>query len=250
MQVAESLGFASLAVKEYGEALENFEKAFAAGDDNPLMCLQLALLEGRAHQGQKVMAALQRALQAKPDYFEAQFEMGLFHLALREYQPAIDSFLSIKKVASARAAPVFASLAYAYFEVGDLDKARADALTAKQWARDSKQAANEDQLIAMIDARAKSPFAPQPGEKTERVNAILKAIECQPDSHRLVLDVDGKNLVLELPEIKAVEIAHNGSDKDLQLSCGPQSPQRLIVDYAPSAVVKASALGVIRRIEY
>jgi len=250
MQVAESLGFAALSIKEYDEARQNFEKAFAAGDNNALMCLQLALLEGRAHQGEKVIAALNRALQSKPDYFEAQFEMGLFRLALRDYQGAIDMLLSIKKVASVRAAAVFSSLAYAYFEIGDLDKARADALTAKQWAHNSAQAASEDKLIAMIDARAKSAFAPHPGEKTERVNATVKAVECRPDGHRLVLDIGGKDISLDLPEITAIEVAHSGREKDLNLTCGPQNSEHVVVDYAPSTVMKAGPAGVVRRIEY
>jgi tetratricopeptide (TPR) repeat protein len=249
--VNEALGFAALAVKDDTEARENFEKAFAAGDANPLMCLQLALLEGRARQPKgKILMALNRALQSKPDYLEAQFQLGLYHLALREYQPAIDTLLGIKKVSPERATPVFSTLAYCHLALGELDKARADALTAKQWARDPRQTATEDQLLAMIEAREKSPFAPKPGEKIERVDGLLKGVECEGDSHRLQLTAGGRTLSLDLPDIKAIEFAHSGPDKNLTLSCGPQQPDRLIVDFAPASVMKPGSNGVVRRVEY
>ena len=252
MLVAEGLGFAALSIKNYEEARVNFEKAFAAGDANALMCLQLSLLEGRVHDGARVESALNRALQTKPDYVEAQFEMGLYRIALRQYPQALDALLSIKKIDPARAASVFSSIAYAYFETGDLERARANAVVAKEWATNPRQTAGEDGMLATIDARAKSPFAPHPGEGTQRVDGILTNVDCtsQAGQQRIVLNVAEKPLVLILPDLKAVETVHRGPDRNLNLTCGPQNPEHLLIDYAPSTVLKAGPAGVIRRIEF
>jgi tetratricopeptide (TPR) repeat protein len=250
-QVSEALGFAALSIKEYDKARTEFEKVYAAGGNDPRMCLELALLEARARQGRdKVLPPLKRALEAKPDYIEAQIELGLYHVALREYNDAIGALTSIKKITPDRALPVFGSLAYAYFETGDLEKARADALYAKQFAREPHQVAGQDQLIAMIDARAKSAYPPKPGEPIARVDGILKAIDCGTGSPRLEIAAGDRTVVLDLPDMKAVELSRVGQEKDLTLSCGPQRAVRLAIDYAPASVVKEGSSGVVRRIEY
>jgi hypothetical protein len=56
--------------------------------------------------------------------------------------------------------------------------------------------------------------------------------------------------VLILPDLKAVETVHRGPDRNLNLTCGPQNPEHLLIDYAPSTVLKAGPAGVIRRIEF
>jgi tetratricopeptide (TPR) repeat protein len=249
--VTEALGFASLAVKNYEEARVSFEKAFAAGDSNPQMCLQLALMEGRAHQPkEKIFAALNKALEVKPDYAEALVELGLMHMALREFPAALSAFLRIKQVSPERATPIYSSIAYCYLQMGELEKAKADAVAARQWTFDSRQRAAQDQLIAMIDGRAKSAFAPKPGEQTVRTLGLLKSIQCEGDSHRLVMSDSGGELVLDMPEAAAIEFAHSGTEKNLTLTCGPQTPQELIVDYAPASAAKSTGSGVVRRVQY
>jgi tetratricopeptide (TPR) repeat protein len=251
MLVSEGLGFAALSIKDSDTARANFEKAFAEGDANPLMCLKLALLEDAAKQPpERMRGPLERAVQSKPDYGDALFELGVFHAAMGEFQPAVDTLMKIRKVTPDRAPAVFATLAYSYLRTGDLDKARANARTAKEWSQDRKQQARDDEIISLADARAKSPFAPHLGEKNDRAAGILRAVECQGESHRLVLAAGDKILSLDLPDPTAIEVAHAGPDANLQLSCGPQNPIRIVVDYAPGSVMQVGSAGIVRRIEF
>jgi tetratricopeptide (TPR) repeat protein len=208
-EIAESLGYLAMADREAATARGWFEKAFAAGDRDPRMC----------------------------------FELGLMRVASRDFGGALDALMSIKKVRPERATPLFMAIAYSYFETGDLDKAHANALTAKKYAPDAKQSAGVDQLLGIIEARAKSALAPRPGEKTESVAGVLKSIECSDQHIRLVLLVGDKPMSFELPEGNAVEFTHNGDNSNLQLACGAQPPLALVVDYAP-------VNGAVRRIEY
>lgn len=251
LQVSEALGFTALSVKDYDAARINFEKVYAAGGNNPRMCFELALLESRAGRpAERVVEPLHRALQVKPDYVEAQMQLGLYYVASRDYSKAVETLTSIKKIGPDKAFVVFGSLAYAYLQTGDLEKARADAVYAKQWARDARQSAGQDQLIALIDARAKSPFAPRPGERIQRISGAVTAVDCSSGAPRLVLAAGNQTVLLEVPDMSAVEKAHTGQGKELILSCGPQQPVRMIVDYAPASVIQAGPAGVIRRIEY
>ncbi len=208
-EVAESLGYLALESRDAATARADFEKAFAAGDRDPRLC----------------------------------FELGLMRVASREFPAALDALLSIKKVIPERAAPLFMAIGYSHFETGDLEKARENALTAKKYAVDAKQSAGVDQLLAIVDARAKSPLAPKSGEKTEHVEGVLKELECSTGHNRLVLLIGEKTMTFELPEANAVEFTHNGGESHLQLTCGAQPPLQLGIDYA-------SGSGVVRRIEY
>jgi len=208
-EIEELLGYLALASRDVPTARADFEKAFASGDRDPRMC----------------------------------FELGLLRVAAREYTAALDPLMSIQKVIPERATPLFMAIAYSYFETGDLERAQANATTAKKWAPDARQSAGVDQLLGIIEARANSPLAPHPGEKIERVEGVLQALDCADSHTRLVLLVGEKQMIFELPAAKAVEFTHTGGGSSLELTCGPQTAVRLAVDYAP-------VNNAVRRIEY
>lgn len=241
-RVGESLGYLAWAKHDTEGAREAFEKAFAGGDSDARMCFELGLLERDAHQPEKAVAALERAVHSKPDYADALLQLGLMRVAARQYQTAIDTLMSIKTVTPVHATPLFTALAYAYFETGDLDRARNNALTAKKWALAEKQSSGVEVLLGMIDARAKSPFAPKPGEKTERVEGTLEAIECAGSGNRLVVQAGQTKMEFVLPDAAGVELTHTGGAAGVQLACGPQQPKRVVVDYALGSMV-------VRRLE-
>jgi Flp pilus assembly protein TadD len=242
-RLSESLGYVAWATRDMTAARSEFAKAFAAGDGDARMCYELALLERDAHESDKAVAALERAVQSKPDYADAQLQLGLMRVAAREYQPAIETLMGIQKVTPVHATPLFTALAYAYFETGDMDKARNAALTAKKWALAEKQTSGVDVLLGIIEARSKSAFAPKPGEKVERVEGTLQAVECSAGHARLVVLEGQTKAVFELPEAKSVELTHTAGGTQVQLTCGPQQPARVAVEYATDSMV-------VRRLEF
>jgi len=251
-EVSDSEGYLALAARDANGARAAFERAFAANDPDPKMCLELAMLEEAAKQPlERATAPLERAVQLKPNYTEALLQLGLIQIAARQYESALQSLLKIDKVGPERATPVYAALAYGYFETGDLARAAKDAATAKQYARSEVESQRLTALLELIDARAKSPFPPQPGEKTQRVEGALRAIECKPAGNRAAFSIGDKILIFELPNPKAIEFDRAGTvSGPLNLTCGAQKPIWMTVEYAPASVMDRASLGVIRKMEF
>ena len=202
----ESLGLLAGQQQDRESARHYFEKAFAAGEADPRICFELALMEREARQPPETfIPMLERAVNKKPDYTEALVQLGLAQSRARQYESAIATLLRIHDVKKEQATPVFTGLAYAYLQTGDLASARKHAETARKWAVNAQEMNALDQMMNLIDARSTGPFVPQPGEKLQRVEGLLQAIECSPGHVRLHLSVEKYNLVLDLPAPKAVE---------------------------------------------
>ena len=249
-RLAESLGYFRWSTHDLAGAREYFEKAYAAGDADPRMCFELSLLERDAHQPDKSIAALERAIRSEPRYGDALLQLGLMRVAAGQYRTAIESLMSVRKVTPVQATPLFSALAYAYFETGNLEKARDAALTAKRWALLQKEASGVDSLLAIIDARSKSPFAPRPDEKVSRAEGTLQEIECSSGSNRLAILAGQTKMVFELPDAQAIEFVNPGGNPAVKLTCGPQTATWVVVEYAPASVMRAGPVGVVRRLEF
>jgi tetratricopeptide (TPR) repeat protein len=249
--LTESLGYLALRANDVQGARQSFEKAFAGGETDPQMCFRLALMERDAMQPEeKIVAPLKRAIESKPDYTDALLELGLVRVRARRFESAIATLMSIPNVTPAHAPPLFAALAYAYLQTGDAAEARKHAETAKKWARNEGEAHGVDELLGLIDARAKSAFPPHPGEKIQQVEGMVKGVECARTGSLLHLTADEKALLFDLPDPKAVEFTDSHGSGGLKLACGPQQPFRVVLDYVPEGPTERGSAGVVRRIEY
>jgi hypothetical protein len=200
---------------------------------------------------EKIIPILQRAVSSKPDYTDALMQLGLAQVAASQYESAIGTLLSIPDVKQQGATPLFASLAYAYLETGDLALARKHAETAKKWAVNQQERRGVDSMLDLIEARSTGPFVPHPGEKLQRVQGLMQAVECAPGRMRLHLSVENGSMVFDLPPSKAVEFfrAH-GDGTTLKLACGPQKPSPVVIDYAPAGTVAQATAGVVRKLAW
>ncbi|MES1257072.1 MAG: hypothetical protein ABUS51_01530, partial [Acidobacteriota bacterium] len=196
-----------------------------------------------------VIPILERAVHAKPDYADALLQLGVLRIAVRRFDEGIQALMSIQNVTPERATALFFPLAYAYLETGDLDRARENALTARKWAKTPEQSGQLDHVLEFIEARAKLPAPPRPGEKLQMLEGLAQSVECGAAGNRLRLQAGGEDLSFSLPDPKAIEFitATGGS---LTLQCGPQKPFRVVLEYAPVSVMDKGITGVIRRLEY
>ncbi len=249
-EVAESLGYFALNANDRNAARQNFTRAFDAGDADPRMCLRLAILDREARQPlTRVAAELERAVKSSPAYVDALLQLGVVRIAQRDYEKGIAALMKIDQIQPEQAAAVFSALSYAYFEQGDLDRARKNADTARRYVHTPAETVRLDSLVETIDSRAKSPFPPRPGEKTERVEGILREIDCKPGGNHMAAEVAGNLMTFDLPDPRAVEFIHE-SGPALQVTCGPQGRIPLTIEYAPASVMRLQTAGVVRRIEY
>ena len=215
------------------------------------MCLQLAVFEREAKQPpEKIIPVLERAVRSKPDFVEAVVQLGLTRIAAGQFDAAIDTLTSISNVTPQNAPPLFSGLAYAYLQTGDLEQARKHAATARKWAQNAQETKGVDELTGLIEARSKGPFAPHPGEKVMRVEGLVKGVECAASGAILHMTVGERPMLFAMPDPKAVEFTSKTAGAALKLSCGPQEPVAVTLDYAPLRELQGLAAGVVRGIRY
>ncbi len=248
--VAGSIGFLALRQGDRPAARARFEQAFSEGSAVPQLCLALADLERDAGlPPAKRIAPLERALQAKPDYEAARFQLGLAQVETRDFPAAITTLMRIPTVTPDQATALFMALAYAKLQTGELDGARRDAEKARRYVRTPKEQSGVDQILKLADARSKGAWAAQAGEKVQRVEGTVRRIDCAPGGNRLLLQSAIGLMTFDLPPADAVEFtrSHGGT---LKVACGQQMALPAVVEYAPPPRGESGSAGVVRRLEY
>jgi Flp pilus assembly protein TadD len=260
-EVPQSLGYLAWQHGDNDAARQYFEKAFAAGDNDPQMCFHLATMERAASQpDDKVIPPLERALKARPDYIDARLELGFVELNARNFETALATFSQLRNLPSDRAARVFNGIAYAYTQTGDLVQARKNAVNARKWDRTDADTRQTDDLIRFLDARQAGQVRvppPQqaeqvapPREKRERVEGTAKSLDCSGETVRLSLLVGQNTMIFALADPDKVILKHDGN-ATFDFSCGPQKPLPIVIEYAPVENPAAQGVvGAVRQIEF
>lgn len=247
--VARSLGYLALMKNDRETARRSFEKAFDAGDSDPLLCFQLAMLQRDAKQPvAKALASLERAVKSKPDYTEARIQLGLARADARDFPGAVKSLMAIEAITPERASAVYCALAVGYAQTGDFEAAREKLKTCREYAA-GPQTQVVEALAAFIEARSKPSAAVRAGEPHRGVMGTVRSVECSSAGNRLLVDVNGKVAIFDLPEPAAVEVTNTHGGK-FNFSCGPQAPVQVGVEFAPPRSAVETTVGIVRRLEF
>lgn len=246
-EIAEALGFIDLAVGDKDSARRLLRQAFEAGAGDVRMCVELAQLEHAAGAGpDRIIPVLERALKNRPDYTDAQVELGIEKVAARDYASAIQTLIAIRTVPPREATPVFSALAYASIETGDLQAARGYAATALKWATTDAQRKAIDQMNSLIVARSRAQVIK--GETLVHASGTAANVVCSENGNRLEVLSGGRTLTFAMPDPRAIEFSRPGGGAP-EMRCGPQKSVPVVVDYVPAPAGSVVA-GVVRRIEF
>ncbi|HYP12692.1 MAG TPA: tetratricopeptide repeat protein, partial [Bryobacteraceae bacterium] len=176
-EVHRSLGYLKWQKNDLSSARAHFDRAFAAGATDPRMCFDFAALENNAGgANEKVIAALERAIELRPEYTEARLRLGEAKLRARDFKGSLALLQQIKKVDPEHAFPLFSALAYCHANLGDTQAARKNTQDALKWSKSPEQTANVEQLVRYLDAReqaarldlASSRTTPNPAQDAGR----------------------------------------------------------------------------------
>jgi len=245
--LARSIGNAALAARDNDAARRYFEKAFQGGEEDPQMCLQLALLDGAASQPlPKIIAILERAVKSKPDFTEAKIQLGLAMTKARDFAGAISVLTAIPNVTPERAAAVFCGLSYAYIETGDTTGGRQNAGTCRRWAKTDSDLSRADQLLTLANARSQPAAAVHAGEKLQQITGSTRNLECSGERNRLQIVTGDTVITFDLPAVEAVEM--NQRPPGFTLGCGLLKQVPVAVEYAPPRSVLETSAGIVRRL--
>jgi tetratricopeptide (TPR) repeat protein len=246
----QSIGSLALVSRDTKTAREYFAKAYDAGNADPQLCFELAVLERDAKQPPaKIIPILERSLQSRPGFTAALVQLGMTRLDARDFEGAVSTLMSIPKITPQYAPAVYCGLGYARVQNGDLDTAMKDVETCRQWAKTDAETSRADRVQKLIEARSKPSAAVRPGEKLQRISGIARNVECSPEGNRLQLMVGAKVATFDLPEPDAVELP-SAPAASFSFTCGPQQPIRMGVEFAPPRSAMETSAGIVRRLEY
>jgi tetratricopeptide (TPR) repeat protein len=246
----QSIGNLALWSRDMNTARRYFAKAYDAGNSDPRMCFDLALLDREAKEPPaKIIPILERSLQSRPDYTEAKEELGLVRIEARDFPGAIAMLMSIPKITPQAAPSVYCGLAYARIQTGDLEGAQENAQTCRQWAKTDADTGRARRISKLIEARSKPSVAVRPGEKLQRVAGIARDLECSPEGNRLRIAIGNKLVAFDLPDPAAVELPAVPT-AGFVFNCGALKPVRIGVEFAPPRSAMETSVGIVRRLEY
>ena len=279
-EVEESLGYLAWQSGDTEGARSHFGRALAAGTRNAQMCYQYAMLARQSGSiATDVIPALEKAVALKPDYLEARLQLGYSLANQKNYAQAIAQLQQIKKINPDQAPAFFATLAYAFINTGDMDKARENAQLAKKWAKSPAETQRADSMLRYLDARKNGNLAVQTDEpprlrraaprqefsvteptppanpfigkddKMSHVEGLAQRLECGGDTLKFHVLVDKKVMVFEIPDPDRVVIKHSGEIKH-DFACGAQKGYRVAVDYAMLPDKEAGTVGIVRALEF
>ena len=249
-----SAGYLALGIQQREAARMEFRKAYDLGSTDAQLCLQLAALDRDAKQPPgAVVAELERALKLQPDFPEAQFELGIVKVDLRDFDAAFSLLGGVGTVAPERAAIFNSPMAYVDLEKGNVDRARSEGEAARKAAKTPTQEQSADRMLALIEARSKGPAAAHPGEVVMRAQGTAVGLRCAPpgsdEMSKLGIAIDGKQVLFDMPVPAAVEIVRRPGASP-EMKCGALQPFPLIVEYTPSSVANQQTAGMIRWLEF
>lgn len=282
-EVEESLGYLEWQLKDEESARRHFARALANGTKNAEMCFQYAMMERRAGTpAQDVIIALQKAVDLKPNYVEAQLQLGQLLVSDGKYLQAIGQLRAIRVVKQEYAPQLFAALAYSYLQTGDLSKAQENAEYSKKWAKTPEQQKQADSVLHYLEAKKSRPVSAQsrderpvlqyaaPREftvternaivnpanpfitkedKMKRVEGTAQKLVCGDDSALLHVQVEKAMMIFEIPDPERVVIKHSGELKH-DFACGAQKGYKVAVDYAALPDAKNGSAGIVRGLEF
>lgn len=149
-EVEASLGYLAWQEGDENSARRHFAQALANGSTDAQMCFHYAMLARTAHQGRDSVVALRRALEQKPDYFDARMELASLLMEQKNAAEAAMVLKSMKTVPSDRAYRFFLAMARAEMQAGSMADARNHANSARKHARTSEEIRRVDALISSM----------------------------------------------------------------------------------------------------
>lgn len=263
----------------------HFARAVQLGSTHPQLYLDYALLlAAGARPDPAAVGLLRQALELKPDFDEAHYQLGYLLLRDKSYQEALVHFSRLRQVSPDRASRLFRAAAYAHSQLGQKDAALQAAANARKTARSPEDVQAAADLWSRLNAPARVASAtitppleplPQSPEEVEsapklrrppdaeptslqpprppstvRVRGTLQQFDCLGKIARLRLLVAGEQLALAILDPQAVVIEGAASSR-VDFTCGaPKNKLVLEVEYAPGPDPQFGTAGTVRLVHF
>ena len=259
------------------EARRHFARAAELGSTNPRVYFDYAMV--LLELGEGAIAPLKKAVDLDPEYQDAQRYLAYSLLRDRQYQQAMDHFGKVKHIKAEQACAFYHGIAYAEFHLEKFDDARKAAELAKKYARNLEETAAAEDILRVLDqakerrataaSQAVVPDAvpdsgPVEQRATENPKQLVRRSDRPPSARVLgtLLQIDclgkvirlrvssGQKLVLLAIRDRGSVVIKGSQTGTVDLTCGPQRPKLVTVEYESRKDAGLGTIGDVRSIEF
>ncbi len=269
--VAAALGMVALHRHDTAGARREWRRAIALGVSDAALCYRYAVLAANAGlPEEEIRPALERALELKPEYDDARYQLALLEKNAGRDALAVRYLRAMRTVAPARAFGYWSALADALIQIGERDQGKAAASRVAEVAATPEERAHAARLawiasseIALRVARGAdgrtrmvttrvprdttdwNPFI-EAGDEVRRVSGTLREIDCTGAVTRFLLDTAAGPVAVAITDPSRM-LARNAP---AEFTCGPQPGAPVAAVYAARPVPGVEAAGVLRGIDF
>jgi tetratricopeptide (TPR) repeat protein len=268
--VSAALGSVALRQGDRDRARRHWKRAISQGVMDAMLCYNYAVLaEASGLSIDEVRPALQRAVSLNSEFDDARYNLALLEKGAGRYEAALEQLRAMKIVAPVRAYNYWAATADAFNELGRRSEATAAARKAAEHASTPAERARAAQLAYVAqtdvavqfsrdtDGRQKmvttriphnatnwNPFI-EPGDDIRSVQGTLREIECVDKGMRILVDTEGGQLKLAIPDPSHVQMRNAPPE----FTCGPQLGSAVTAEYAVARAPE-NGDGIVRGLEF
>ena len=137
------------------EARSHFSQAVQLGSSDAQLYLDYSRLLRQANEpASALLPLLAKAVELNPDFSAAHYDLGYALFSEKKYREAIEQLRKVPQVTREQALSYFRLLAYAHYQLNELDDARKDAESARQYATATNEILETEKFIEAVKRMA------------------------------------------------------------------------------------------------
>jgi tetratricopeptide (TPR) repeat protein len=277
-----ALGYLAAREGKRAEAVKAFKDALTLGSRDAHMLWDYGRMVAESDPP-RAMQAFTTLLADQPERMEVRLVLAQIQLNSKLAKEAIETLGPVNKVTPKDASRFFQILAFGNMEMGNLQRARANAQRWIENAQESEEKAAAGRMLRFLDAKEEESTRPQiaaaapadvsppklirseapPSSPRENmpaasapakpalpsVSGTLVALDCQGSRVKFVLQTERGRVSFILQDPRKMQFfgLPRGT---VDISCGPQKPAAVSMEYDPPSVRSAGVMGIARALHF
>lgn len=240
-EVEQALGYLAWRAGQTQAAKQHFAQSVNLGCKDGQAYFDYAkLLQGERANDALLKSVLTKAVELRPDLTDARLLLGFHYYNLHEFPNAIDQLGKVKNVPPERAASFFQVLAYSQLEMGNKTAARSHAEKAREYAKSADEINKADELLRFTNSEPVLPAREFHAEGT------LQAVECLGQKTKIHIVAEGRPRTFLIADSSQVHVKKPAT---LEIVCGEQKGEPILVEYTLNTDALLNADGIVRALE-
>ncbi len=220
------------------EATREFTKGFDLGDRSPKMLWDYGRLAENSGDLADANRALSTLLKLEPGRVDVRLALAGALLQHSLAKEALETLTPVKSVSPSDAPRLFAMLAQARLQTGDVAAARADGLLWVKNAREPADQARANRFVKSLDSPAATPASAADSPESQRrqdapipsVHGTFTELDCSGKTPKAIFQTASGTMTFALADPGKVNVTGVGA-ATVDLNCGQQEASPVTIEY-------------------